>query len=94
MIRSFKGRWSELLIAGYRPRGFPAELVRAAQRKLLELDAAVAIGDIAVRPGNRIEKLSGDRKGQWAMRVNDQWRICFFWKSDGAHDVEVVDYHR
>jgi proteic killer suppression protein len=57
------------------------------------LDSAVKLGNIAASPGNRLEKLSGDRAGQYSIRINDQWRICFTWKDDDAHDVEIVDYH-
>lgn len=66
---------------------------RSALRKLLILDAAFAIDDLRVPPGNRLEKLGGDRKGQWSIRVNDQWRICFIWTSAGPENVELVDYH-
>ncbi|MGA9320969.1 MAG: type II toxin-antitoxin system RelE/ParE family toxin [Xanthobacteraceae bacterium] len=64
-----------------------------ARRKLRALDAAVAVRDLAEPPGNRLEKLRGNRAGQWSIRINDQWRICFIWNEDGAHEVEVVDYH-
>jgi proteic killer suppression protein len=67
--------------------------VTVARRKLRALDAAVAVRDLAEPPGNRLEKLRGNRAGQWSIRINDQWRICFIWNEDGAHEVEVVDYH-
>jgi toxin HigB-1 len=67
--------------------------VTVARRKLRALDAAVAVRDLAEPPGNRLEKLRANRAGQWSIRINDQWRICFIWKEDGAHEVEVVDYH-
>lgn len=92
-IRSFKERRGPVLFAGDRPRDFPPELVAPAKRKLRAIDAAETLGDLARVPGNRLEKLRGDRAGQWSIRINDQWRICFFWNDDGAHDVEVVDYH-
>jgi len=66
---------------------------KVAQRKLVMLDSAVKLGDLAASPGNRLEKLSGDRSGKYSIRINDQWRICFMWKDDGSHDVEIVDYH-
>jgi toxin HigB-1 len=66
---------------------------RAALRKLLILDAAETLDDLRVPPGNRLEKLRGDRSGQHSIRVNQQWRICFRWTASGAHDVEIVDYH-
>jgi proteic killer suppression protein len=68
-------------------------LQRAALRKLLLLDAAESLHDLRVPPGNRLEKLAGDREGQYSIRINDQWRVCFLWKDGGAHDVEITDYH-
>lgn len=64
-----------------------------ARRKLLMIDAAVDLRDLRVPPGNRLEKLKGDRSGQYSIRINDQWRICFRRQKDGAHDVEITDYH-
>ncbi len=64
-----------------------------AQRKLAVLDAAESLQDLRVPPGNRLEKLSGDRDGQQSIRINDQWRICFRWRDGDAHDVEITDYH-
>ena len=61
--------------------------------KLEILDAAEVLQDLRVPPGNRLERLSGDRDGQYSIRINDQWRICFVWKQDSAYDVEIVDYH-
>jgi toxin HigB-1 len=92
-IRSFKGRRGPILSSGDRPRDFPPDLVAAAKRKLRAIEAAEILRDLAQVPGNRLEKLKGDRAGQWSIRINDQWRICFLWQPDGAHDVEVVDYH-
>ena len=66
---------------------------RAARRKLLQLHAATALSDLRIPPGNMLELLGGDRKGQYSIRINNQWRICFVWKEDGAHKVEIVDYH-
>jgi proteic killer suppression protein len=68
-------------------------LQRAALRKLAILDAAESLEDLRVPPGNRLEKLAGDRKGQHSIRINDQWRICFRWSEGDAHDVEITDYH-
>ena len=68
-------------------------IAAVARRKLLQLDAAPRIEDLRVPPGNRLEALAGDRKGQHSIRVNDQWRVCFVWKADGAYAVEIVDYH-
>ena len=64
-----------------------------ARRKLLQLHAATELGSLNVPPGNRLEALKGKRKGQHSMRINDQWRVCFEWRADGAHEVEIVDYH-
>ncbi len=93
MIRSLKGRIAERLAEGRRPRGFPPGLVDRAKNKLFMIDNAAALKDLASPPGNRLEALKGNRKGQHSIRINDQWRVCFTWENDGAHDVEVVDYH-
>ncbi len=92
MIRSFKDRRTEDFFGGDKVRKFSG-FRKAAERKLVMLDSAVMLGDLAASPGNRLEKLSGDRAGQYSIRINDQWRICFTWKDDGPHDVEIVDYH-
>ena len=92
-IRSFKDRRGPILFDGLRPKGFPPDVVKVARRKLRTLDAAKHVQDLLQPPGNRLEKLRGDRSGQWSIRINDQWRICFTWKDDGVHDVEIVDYH-
>jgi proteic killer suppression protein len=68
--------------------------VPVALRKLDQLNAAAGLTDLAVPPGNRLELLKGSRKGQHSIRINDQWRICFLWTTEGAHHVEIVDYHR
>lgn len=78
---------------GQAPRGFRSDLVRAAQRKLAMLNAAVTVDTLRVPPGNRLERLKGDRAGQWSIRVNDQWRVCFLWREGNAENVEIVDYH-
>jgi len=93
VIVSIKGRFAEDVAKGKAPRGFPADVLRSAQRKLLMIDSALELRDLLSPPGNRLEPLKGDRKGQHSIRINDQWRICFVWKSDGAHDVEITDYH-
>jgi proteic killer suppression protein len=66
---------------------------RVARRKLLQLHAVSVLASLRVPPGNQLEALKGDRKGQYSIRVNDQWRLCFVWREDGAHHVEIVDYH-
>lgn len=93
MIRSFADRDTEFVFNRDRCRKFSAEVQRAALRKLLLLDAAESLDDLCVPPGNRLEKLRGDREGQHSIRVNDQWRICFRWDSGDAEQVEVVDCH-
>ena len=93
MIRSFADRDTEGLWDGERPRRFPPDIVRPARRRLLVLHAATRLEDLVTPPGNRLEKLSGDREGQYSIRVNSQWRICFFWHASDASSVEVCDYH-
>lgn len=93
-IGSFKDWRCPILLDGRCPKGFPADIVAVARRKLRGLIAAEVISDLAQPPGNRLEKLKGDRSGQWSIRINDQFRICFEWRDNGAFDVEIVDYHR
>ena len=93
MIRGFADKNTERLFQRERVKKFAGKLQRAALRKLLLLDAAESLRDLRVPPGNRLEKLEGDREGQYSIRINDQWRICFRWDDDGARDVEIVDYH-
>ena len=93
MIRSFGNRDTERLWQRERVRSLDSRVLRTALRKLVLLDAAVTLGDLRVPPGNRLEALSGDRKGQHSIRINDQWRICFIWTETGPEDVEIVDYH-
>ena len=93
MIRSYRNRLTEAVATGKAPKGFPADLVRSAVRKLTLLDNAALLSDLGSPPGNRLEALAGDRKGQHAIRINDQFRICFIWTDAGPQDVEIVDYH-
>ncbi|OQB40121.1 MAG: Toxin HigB-1 [Candidatus Latescibacteria bacterium ADurb.Bin168] len=93
MIKSFRCRDTEKLFRRERSRKFPPGIQRQAQRKLYLLDAAVSLADLRIPPGNRLEALAGNRKGQHSIRINDQWRICFHWKDNDAHNVEIVDYH-
>lgn len=92
MIKSFADRTTAKLWERERVRGVSLELQRAAYRKLMLLDAAETLDDLRIPPGNRLEKLSGDRQGFYSIRVNDQWRICFDW-AEGAYEVELIDYH-
>ncbi|UNF47298.1 type II toxin-antitoxin system RelE/ParE family toxin [Bartonella krasnovii] len=93
VIESFADKRCKDLLEGNPPRGFPPTLVRIAQRKLFMLDKAVELKDLRSPPGNRLEALKGERKGQYSIRINDQFRICFEWRSNGAYEVEIVDYH-
>lgn len=92
-IRSFKGKWSESLFNDVLPRGFPPNVVAVARRKLMMLDQSRRLDDLRNPAGNRLEALKGDRRGQFSVRINDQWRICFNWSEGHAENVEVVDYH-
>jgi toxin HigB-1 len=93
VIRSFRDKETERIWKRQRSRQLDDGTQRIALRKLLILDAAEVLGDLRVPPGNRLEKLKGDRAGSYSIRVNQQWRICFKWSDRGAEDVELVDYH-
>lgn len=93
MIRSYKGSTTESVAGGKCPKGFPADLVRTAVRKVTMIESAVLLDDLRSPPGNRLEALKKDRLGQHSIRINDQWRICFVWTDAGAEQVEIVDYH-
>ena len=93
MIESFESEETERIFLGQISKKLPLEIQRTDRRKLLYLDGAKDLQDLQAPPGNKLEKLKGDRAGQYSIRINDQWRICFTWKDDGPHDVEIVDYH-
>ena len=93
MIRSSGDRETERLWQRDRVRSLDSRVLRTALRKLAILDAAVTLDDLRVPPGNRLEALKGDRRGQHSIRINGQWRVCFTWKDTGPEDVEIVDYH-
>lgn len=93
MIRSFRDPDAERIWNRQRSRRLDGPTQRAALRKLLILDAAEQLADLRVPPGNRLEKLRGDRAGSYSIRVNDQWRVCFHWTKAGPEAVEIVDYH-
>ena len=93
MILSFKDKLTESIDDGSVRKGFPPDLVRRAQQLLYILDVAKDLNNLRSPPGNRLEKLSGDRLGQHSIRINKQWRICFIWTDAGPKDVEVTDYH-
>ena len=93
MIHSFADRETERVFARERSKKLPPDVQRTGLRKLLMLDAAEELRDLRVPPGNRLEALSGDRKGQHSIRINEQWRVCFVWTKAGPESVEIVDYH-
>jgi toxin HigB-1 len=94
MILSFQNKETEKIFNQEVSLDYPGDIQRTALRKLLLVDAATSINDLRSPPGNRLEKLSGDRAGQYSIRINDQWRICFVWTDENnAIDVEIVDYH-
>ncbi len=93
MIRSWKDKVAEAVFKGQAPKGFPADLLGAARRRLARLDSAAALQDLRTPPGNRFHALTGERKGQWSISVNDQFRICFIWGPNGPEAVEFIDYH-
>jgi len=92
MIRSFKCRESEALANGDRVKRF-VNIEAVARRKLRQLEISTRLEDLKVPPGNRLEALKGRRAGQYGIRINDQWRVCFRWTAAGAEDVEIIDYH-
>jgi toxin HigB-1 len=94
MIVSYQNQDTEIIFNGEVSLSYPGDIQRTALRKLLAIDAATSINDLRTPPGNRLEKLSGDRMGQYSIRINNQWRICFTWTDENnAADVEIVDYH-
>ena len=93
VIRSFASAETENLWQGIRPRRLPPDIQRRALMKLQLINAAVQLEFLRLPPGNHLEALKGDRKGQHSIRINEQWRICFVWNGTDAEDVEIVDYH-
>lgn len=93
MIKSFGDKRTVAVFREVPVKGVGDQIARPAKRKLDLLHAAVRVEELLTPPGNRLEKLRGDREGQWSIRVNDQWRLCFRWDGRDAHDVELVDYH-
>ncbi len=94
MIKSFADKRTAAVFAGYLVRALPNQIQSRARAKLLAIDAAKELNDLRIPPGNRLEALHGDRRGQHSVRINDQWRICFEWRESAAWNVEIVDYHR
>lgn len=93
MIRTFKCKDTEKLFNDIEVKKF-RNISRIARIKLEVLNAAVSLSDLRVPPGNKLEKLKGNRKGQHSIRINDQWRICFVWIDDSVNEVEIIDYHK
>jgi len=93
MIRNFRCPETERLFLRERIRKLPADILRTALRKLVQLNGATQLADLRVPPGNQLEALHKEREGQHSIRINDQWRICFVWKDGAAENVEIVDYH-
>ena len=94
MIRSFKGNLAEMILSNRRvPKGIPVSFAKVARRKLIQLNNAAGLADLAAQPGNRLELLKGDFVGKHSIRINDQWRIVFRWTDVGPEDVEIADYH-
>jgi addiction module HigA family antidote len=93
MIRSFADKHTAAIFAGLEVRKLPKAMQDTARRKLKLIDSTSRLDGLRVPPGNRLEALKGRRGGQWSIRINDQWRICFRWKDNDAWDVEIVDYH-
>lgn len=94
MIISFRSNETERIFDGFVSRSYPSNIQKSALRKLLLVNAARSVNDLRTPPGNRLEKLAGNRKGQYSIRINNQWRICFVWtEENNAAQVEIVDYH-
>ena len=93
-IHSFRDKTTAAVFAGYGVRSLPPAIQPNARRKLAMIDAAVDLADLAAMPGNRLERLAGDRADKFSIRINRQWRICFRWAAPDAFDVEICDYHR
>jgi toxin HigB-1 len=95
MIRSFRGAFAQLILRDRQvPKGFPVGVAKVARRKLVQLNNAAVLGDLAAPPGNRLEAMRGALAGKHSIRINDQWRIVFRWTASGPEEVEIEDYHR
>jgi proteic killer suppression protein len=94
VIRSFADSETERVFQRLSCKRFSVDVQRIAYRKLVVIDAAETINDLRIPPGNRLEKLKGNREGQNSIRVNDKWRVCFRWREGDAYEVEITDYHR
>jgi proteic killer suppression protein len=92
VIKSFADKQTKVFFETGRSRRW-SSVARAAIRKLVQINSVISVGELRSPPGNRLEALKGDRAGQYSIRIDDRWRICFRWERDGAYDVEIVDYH-
>jgi proteic killer suppression protein len=93
VIRGFAARDTEKIFKGRHSHRLPVDIQRRAKTRLDRIDAAVSIDDLRIPPSHHLEKLAGDREGQYSIRINDQWRICFRWDGGDAYDAEITDYH-
>lgn len=93
MIKSFASKETAAIFCGLAVRSLPLNMQQAARRTLKQLESVLVLDELRIPPGNRLESLKGERKGQFSIRINDQWRICFRWEDGDALDVEIVDYH-
>jgi proteic killer suppression protein len=93
MVKGFRDKESEKVFNGRFSKKLPSDIQRIAERKLILIHRSATLDDLRVPPSNRLESLKGIRKGQFSIRINDQWRICFEWRNDGVYEVEIVDYH-
>jgi proteic killer suppression protein len=93
MIRSFASTDTERFFSNGKSRKLPPQIRRRAAMRLTQLDAATTLDDLRLPPSNRLEALKGDRKGKWSIRVNEQWRVCFLFRSGNAYEIEIIDYH-
>ena len=93
MIKNFKDDETQKIYQRQRSRKLPSDIQQVALRKLRMINNSISINDLRVPPANRLEKLIGNRAGQWSIRINDQWRVCFRWEGSDALDVEITDYH-
>jgi proteic killer suppression protein len=93
VIKTFSNEETQKIYQRQRSRKLPSDIQQVALRKLRMINNAITINDLRVPPANRLEKLGGNRSGQWSIRINDQWRICFRWEGSDAYDVEITDYH-
>jgi proteic killer suppression protein len=93
VIKTFKDGETQKIYQRQRSQKLPSDIQQVALRKLRMINNSVSINDLRIPPANHLEKLSGDRAGQWSIRINDQWRVCFRWEGSDAYDVEIADYH-